>query len=199
MKVALRGIEWVDSKDQRGKSPFEEYIVRPSLRVFFWHAEIRTAAGAVGMWAKASISPRSLATSRPRHGTRGKRSRSAKRIVHISTAFFGVPLVNGGLERCAEVNALKFTPRGQRSSARPLRPSNPPTRFPEEPENDARNDAIQDEIVPFERRPDQAGEHRAFHGASRGMALLSVFHAWQPTCEWNATFGSAGVETGRQP
>ena len=40
-------------------------------------------------------------------------------------------------------------------------------------ENDARNDAIQDEIVPFERRPDQAGEHRAFHGASRGMALLS--------------------------
>jgi len=53
--------------------------------------KIGAAAVAVGMWAKASISPRSQAVGSRRHGTRGKRSRSAKRIVHISTAFFGAP------------------------------------------------------------------------------------------------------------
>ncbi len=49
---------------------------------------IGAVAEAVGMWAKASISPRSIDALCPTHRTRGKRSRSAKRIVHISTAFF---------------------------------------------------------------------------------------------------------------
>jgi hypothetical protein len=49
---------------------------------------IGVVAGPVGLWAKASISPRSQAASRPTHGTRGERSRSAKRIVHISAGLF---------------------------------------------------------------------------------------------------------------
>jgi hypothetical protein len=63
-----------------------------SQGLFLGALSIGAAAEAVGMWAKASISPRSQAASRPRHGTRGKRSRSAKRIVHISTAFFDAPM-----------------------------------------------------------------------------------------------------------
>ena len=92
------------------------------------------AVEAVGMWAKASISPRSQAARRPRHGTRGKRSRSAKRIVHISTAFFDAPKhetkagqVLGHLLHQSQV-------RQPRASTRQAWPSNRPTRFPEDPQ-----------------------------------------------------------------
>ena len=61
---------------------------------------------AVGMWAKASISPRSPTARRARHGTRGKRSRSAQRIVHISTALVAAAR-SGGLCRRGEPRAQR--------------------------------------------------------------------------------------------
>jgi len=68
-----------------------ERILRSALMIFLVVLKLGVVAEAVGMWAKASISPRSPAARRARHGTRGKRSRSAKRIVHISTALFSAP------------------------------------------------------------------------------------------------------------
>ncbi len=101
--VALQGIEWVDSRVQSGQHACGKRIFRALSWSSSWRAEDRGAAEAVGMWAKASISPRFQTVARPKLGTRGKRSRSAKRIVHISTAFFGGPGMKPGLRRSSDI------------------------------------------------------------------------------------------------